>query len=178
MLGIKYAAHAESLSMWNRKLFIKVVSVVVLSGCYGPPLVSLPNVTEASRVEVVFIRPSAFNAAGVPIAVGFDKGTIVVLRNAEYAVVVLPADKYNFFVQAKTTPLHGLPPEMTYLELQIAHGERTCIMAVADQQNAWRAAVPFLMMVMGPRFTLERIPCPAQSDFALYRRVSLDSPTP
>ena len=164
--------------MWMYRLCTTATVVTTLAGCYGPPLVPSPSSTAANRSEVVFIRPEAANAALLPIAVGFDKGTLVVLRNAEYGLVALPASSYKFFVQVQTTPLHGLPPEPTYLELRIAPAERTCIMALADPQNAWRAAVPGLTMLVGPKFSLEAAPCPSQSDLARYRQVTTRFPSP
>ena len=164
--------------MWKHRLYTTAAVVTALSGCYGPPLVPSPPSTAANRSEVVFVRPEAANAAALPIAIGLDKGTLVVLRNAEYAVVELPASSYKFFVQVKTTPLHGLPPEPTYLELRIAPGQRTCVVALADPQNALRAAIPGLSMVMGPKFSLESAPCPAQSELDRYRPVAAGSPSP
>lgn len=168
----------ECLSRRMYRLCTTAMVVTTIAGCYGPPLVPSPPSTAANRTEVVFVRPEAANAAMLPIAIGFDKGTLVVLRNAEYALVALPASRYKFFVQVQTTPLHGLPPETTHLELQIAPAERTCIMALADPQNALRAAVPGLYIVMGPRFSLQTAPCPSPSDLARYRQVTVSSPSP
>ncbi len=154
-----------------------LLTLVALSACYGPPRATLPPTTETDRAEIVFIRPDIANSALLPAAVGFDQYTRLVLNVGEYAVMHLPAGQYAFFVQTMSTPLHGLPSRPGTLEVVAKSNERLCVLVQADPDNLWRAAVPWLPIIVGHRFDLVQVSCPPTDELARLKRVQGHGPT-
>ena len=148
-----------------------LLALIALSGCYGPPRAALPRTMGTDWAEFVFIRPNVANAALMPVAVGFDQHTRLVLNVGEYAIVRLPAGQYVFFVQTMSTPLHGLPSKPGTLDVVAGSTERLCVLVQADPDNLWRSAVPLLPIFIGHRFELMQVSCPPTDELARLKQV-------
>lgn len=151
----------------NARPYLLLSITVLIAGCSSLPLAPLAAPDVANRAEVVIYRVYAFNAGGVPLAVGTGGQAFASLGTSEYVAAFVPPGSHAFFVQAGSA-------NPATVSVALKSGERACLKTEADPANLGKVLLPPLLMATGYAFTLEQTPCPSEVDLAKYKRVNVE----